>query len=186
MDSASFILPVGYIRHEQPLPTINQNWGKGKLKPRKLLPPPAPNPHPSTLPGHPLTTPNFTTGVRPPFFSNYFNYFYFSSFFPLIWKWSLMQGCKLQFLSTTCISLCLLSVIKGSRWKTLQREQTSLLPAASQEGAQVLSLILHAAVNWICLGDLGRKDAIARHLHTGNLSWYVFGVTDERGRQMLN
>lgn len=81
-----------------------------------------------------------------------------------------MQGCKLQFLSTMCISLCLLSVIKGSRWKTLQREQTSLLPAASREGAQVLSLILHAAVNWICLGDLGRKDAIARHLHTGNLS----------------
>lgn len=81
-----------------------------------------------------------------------------------------MPGSKLQFISTTHSSLSLLSVIKGSRWKTLQRELTSLLPTASQAGAQVFSLILRAAVNWVRPGDMGRKYAIARHLCMGNLS----------------
>lgn len=43
-------------------------------------------------------------------------------------------------------------------------------PHASQAGAQVLPLVLCAAVSWIHPGDLGRKGAIARHLCMGNLS----------------
>lgn len=45
-----------------------------------------------------------------------------------------MPGSKLQFISTTHSFLYLLSVIKGSRRKTLQRELTSLLPMQVRQG----------------------------------------------------
>lgn len=59
---------------------------------------------------------------------------------------------------------------KGADGNLAKKGGMSVPCCKSGGGAQVLSLRLCAEANWICPGDLGRKDAIAKHLHTGNLS----------------